>query len=855
MLNDLTIRLRFLSDNKQMVSDLRQAQKETVALAREASRSGGDIRNAMVSSQRETQGFVQDLQKLAKSNTSTVGSLQNITKSAIAVSNNFKSLSNASQNVSKNLEKQSSALKSFTQNIGQSLEKMVNRFGQLSFNIQNVASTLNQVTMPFQKLIGIGADFEYKMSGIGAVSSATQEEMNVLGSSMRKLASESVFSANEVGDAGANLAKAGFSVTETITALPGALNLAAASGESLAMTSEIATSQLRAFRLETSESTMVADLFSKAANMSNASVGYLGENMKYSAPIFASANQNIETLVTASSMLKNVGQESGTPLRMAMLRLAGPTEKVIGMMEELGGNVEDLGKSKEALDQLGLKVVDNNGKFRDFADILVDLNRATAKMRDDEKLATVKGIFGVESSTAIMELIDKSKEFTKTIIQNGKAVKITTTEFKEFRREVGDNKDFAETTAKRMLDNLKGDMFALSGNIEEFALTIFDVVGPILRPIVQGLTEGIKIITHAFEMVPKSFSVFTEGLMTGLSPLTSSFSNLFHAISPVVDSLSNALSPILTPISNLFGQLHSSIEGESAALTIFKGVIFATGSAIGQVISFAITPFIDALTTLTKTHSFYESGVALVSTFVDGIKAAGQKVWDAVLNVFDYVATLFPHSDAEAGPFSQLTQSGRALISTIADAVLSSGKLLYDNISSVFSPVLSYIVGTWASLSESVKSFVEGFNLNDLALMASSVFQALNDKIKAVVQTVSLFTQLASSSLSSFFDSISSKVNEVVSWFNQLDTKTKTIIITIGAGLASVASVALFGPWIGALASGIGLSQKLGLGFQAVRLEVVAITEKLIASWPQVVLMTKEFLAGATTGAVMLYNS
>ncbi len=34
MLNDLTIRLRILSDNKQVISDLRQTQKETMALAR-----------------------------------------------------------------------------------------------------------------------------------------------------------------------------------------------------------------------------------------------------------------------------------------------------------------------------------------------------------------------------------------------------------------------------------------------------------------------------------------------------------------------------------------------------------------------------------------------------------------------------------------------------------------------------------------------------------------------------------------------------------------------------------------------------------------------------------------------------
>lgn len=104
-----------------------------------------------------------------------------------------------------------------------------------------------------------------------------------------------------------NLAAAGFNTQETMAAMPGLLDLAAASGESLATSSDIAASTLRGFGLEANQAGHVADVLAKNANATNAAVADTGEAMKYIAPVAHAMGLSLEEVTAAIGEMSNSG--------------------------------------------------------------------------------------------------------------------------------------------------------------------------------------------------------------------------------------------------------------------------------------------------------------------------------------------------------------------------------------------------------------------------------------------------------------------------------------------------------------------------------------------------------------------
>ena len=114
--------------------------------------------------------------------------------------------------------------------------------------------------------IKVGSDFEAQMSRVQAISGATGKELEELRSQAVELGADTSFSASEAAQGMENLAAAGFETNEIMDAMPGLLDLAAASGEDLASSSDIAASTLRGFGLAASEAGHVADVLAENAN-------------------------------------------------------------------------------------------------------------------------------------------------------------------------------------------------------------------------------------------------------------------------------------------------------------------------------------------------------------------------------------------------------------------------------------------------------------------------------------------------------------------------------------------------------------------------------------------------------------
>ena len=94
--------------------------------------------------------------------------------------------------------------------------------------------------------IKVGGDFEAGMSKVQAISGATGEDMEKLSELAKQMGKTTKFSASEAAEGYQYMAMAGWKTEDMLAGLPGIMNLAAASGESLATTSDIVTNVLTA---------------------------------------------------------------------------------------------------------------------------------------------------------------------------------------------------------------------------------------------------------------------------------------------------------------------------------------------------------------------------------------------------------------------------------------------------------------------------------------------------------------------------------------------------------------------------------------------------------------------------------
>lgn len=183
------------------------------------------------------------------------------------------------------------------------------------------------------------------------------------------------------------LAMAGFTAEESLALLPGVANLATAANLDFARSSDIASDALGAFGMAHGDASQKSSAFSKimgqvaaTVNKANTDISQWFEAVQSGAPAFTIAGQKMSSFNTAVALLANngiKGEKAGTALRGVMANLSKTS-----------------GKQYTTLKKLGVSVKDSGGNFRDFADILGDLETKLAGMGTAERTGVLEKIFG-----------------------------------------------------------------------------------------------------------------------------------------------------------------------------------------------------------------------------------------------------------------------------------------------------------------------------------------------------------------------------------------------------------------------------------------------------------------------------
>lgn len=168
------------------------------------------------------------------------------------------------------------------QNFDKQMKKLTKDVEAVGSKLQGAGMAMTAgVTVPLLAVgaaaVKTGMDFEAAMSKVGAISGATGDDMAVLEEKARELGATTKFSATEAANAFSYMAMAGWKTEDMLGGIDGIMSLAAASGEDLAMVSDIVTDSLTAFGLSAQDSGKFADVLAAASSNANTNVAMLGE--------------------------------------------------------------------------------------------------------------------------------------------------------------------------------------------------------------------------------------------------------------------------------------------------------------------------------------------------------------------------------------------------------------------------------------------------------------------------------------------------------------------------------------------------------------------------------------------------
>ena len=345
------------------------------------------------------------------------------------------------------------------------IDAAVSKATQVIAGFVSAAAITAAVKQATQYVIEVGSAFEASMSEVQAISGATSAELEKMSAKAKQLGSTSRFSATEVSQAFKYMSLAGWDVSQSISAVDGVIQLAAASGMDLAAASDMVTDYLSAFGMEADQATYMADMLAYAQAHSNTTAEMLGEAYKNCAANLNASGQDIETTTALLEGMANQGKkgsEAGTQLAAIMRDLTAKMDE---------GAIQ--------IGETSVAVMDAQGNFRDLTDIITDVDAATEGMGDAQKAAALASTFTSDSITGL------------NLILNEGIDKIA-----GYEEELRNSSGAAATMADTMQNNLQGKITAAGSALEGLGIAAYNYIsGPagkvvdIATGIFKGLTD------------------------------------------------------------------------------------------------------------------------------------------------------------------------------------------------------------------------------------------------------------------------------------------------------------------------------------------------------------------------------
>lgn len=308
-----------------------------------------------------------------------------------------------------------------------------------------------------------GASFEAEMSKVSAISGSTGNDLKALTDKAKEMGKKTKFSATESAEAFEYMAMAGWKTDDMLNGIEGIMNLAAASGEDLAATSDIVTDALTAFGLSASDSAEFSDVLAAASSNANTNVSMMGDTFKYVAPVAGALGYSVQDTAIAVGLMANSGikaSQAGTSLRAILSRLAKPTEQV-----------------QTAMNELGISLTDSNGNMKSMRQVMEDMRNGFSGLTKDQQANYAATIGGQEAMSGLLAIVNASEE-----------------DFNKLTTAIDNSSGTCQDMADTMLQNLSGQFTILKSQIEGINVNVLEQMEPGLMAIVDWAQQAATAV-------------------------------------------------------------------------------------------------------------------------------------------------------------------------------------------------------------------------------------------------------------------------------------------------------------------------------------------------------------------------
>lgn len=710
------ITIEINGDTSKLTTALRNVDKQ----ARDTTRNLRDIQAALKYDKSKGPELAEQKQReLARAIENTKEKLDVLKKGQAEMSDEFKKTAEGSaayDNLTREIWKTERQLKSFEAQSDRSYQKLAKvrdeatKFGKAA---QDIGGKMTKnVTTP---ILGLGTvagkittDFDEKMSKVQAISGATGNEFDALRNKAREMGAKTQFSASEAAEAMNYMAMAGWKSKDMISGIDGIMNLAAASGEDLATTSDIVTDALTAFGLEAKDSSHFADILTTASANSNTNVSMMGETFKYVAPIAGTLGYSAEDTAVAIGLMANSGikaSRAGTSLRMGLTRLAAPTKQVYAGMEMLGLRIEDV--QGLSLDET-LRIF--RGSFK--------------KLDKTQQAQAASLIFGKNAMSGMLAIINASED-----------------DYNSLSNAIYNSDGAAEKMADTMMDNLGGQLKILKSALEELAISFGDLLMPKLRDAVDGITDFVDKLNEL--PAPAKEVILGIGMfVAAIGPVLFIVGKISSVIGIVAGAMAVMKGSMVGASSTMIG-LAKTIEG-------VKGVL----SALGTFITSHFIPVVIVASLAVIAYEIYKHWDEIkefLSNTWDTIKEIATNIWNPIkeffVNIWEGVKEAWSEFWDPIGEW--LGEKIQAMIDTIKpilDTFVNVFKVVWMLIEEIFKTTWEVISGffreNWEAFVEMAKIIFNGLKdffgtiWNSIKDVVTSVWEGIKGYLERVWQSI-----------------------------------------------------------------------------------------------------------------------
>ena len=671
---------------------------------------------------------------------------------------------------------------------GQKMEAVGNSIAGAGKKMMGVTTVIGGVGVAAVKT---AADFDSAMSQVAAVSGAMGKDFDDLRNKAREMGSKTKFSATEAAEAMNYMAMAGWKTEDMLGGIEGVMNLAAASGEDLATTSDIVTDALTAFGLSAKDSGHFADILAAASSNANTNVSMMGETFKYCAPIAGalgfSAEDTAEDTAEAIGLMANAGiksSQAGTALRTIMNNLAG-----------------DVKISGKAIGDVTIATTNADGSMRDLTDILADCRTAFSGLTESEKAQAAESLVGKNAMSGFLALMNDGEgdiEKLSSAIENCDGS--------------------AEKMAMTMQDNLAGQLTILKSQLQELAISFGDILMPAIRSIVSKL-QGFVDKLNGMDEGTKRTIVTIALLVASIGPLLiitgTTISKIGVAMQGFV-KLANGVSKLKVAIqggTGVLGKLGAALGGVSAPVLAvvaviaalvaafvhlwrtnegFRDVIIGTWTRIKDTISgfcqgivdrlnalgFQFTDIVDVLKTV------WDGFCQILAPIFEGVFNHIANILSTVTGVITGILDVF--IGIFTGNWSQAWTGVKEIFSSIWNEISSFFTNILNVIKGVADVVLGWFGTSWNEVLTNIKTFFEGI-WNGIASFFTGIWETIKNIVQTGIMLIGSILEAAVDIITLPFRFIWENCKEIIiTVWDAIKSKVTTVINAVASVISTV---------------------------------------------------------------------